>query len=89
MAARVGDREYAVLLEAPVTPQALSSRAQQVVASGLRQVEQLPQALTLKFHVTAAILPVPQLDGEATLTWVMDGLDQMTQNEKLIRNLNF
>jgi two-component system, sensor histidine kinase LadS len=90
MAARVGAREYAVLLEAPVTPQALSSRAQQVVASGLRQVEQLPAALTLKFHVTAAILPVPQLDGEATLTWVMDGLDQMTQNEKkLIRNLNF
>ena len=90
MAARVGDREYAVLLEAPVTAQALTSRAQQVVASGLRQVEALPQALTLKFHVTAAILPVPQLDGESTLQWVMDGLDQMTQDaKKLIKPLNF
>ena len=90
MAARVGEREYAVLLEAPVTTQALSSRAQQVVASGLRQVEQLPSALTLKFHVTAAILPVPQLDGEATLQWVMDGLDQMNQGaKKLIKPLNF
>jgi diguanylate cyclase (GGDEF)-like protein len=90
MAARVGEREYAVLMEAPITPQAVSSRAQQVVASGLRQVEQLPAALTLKFHVTAAVLPVPQLDGEATLQWVVDGLDQMNQDaKKLIRPLNF
>lgn len=90
MAARVGDREFAVLLEAPVTPQKVSSRAQQVVASGLRQVEALPAALTLKFHVTAAMLPLPQLDGEASLQWVLDGLDAMTQGErKLIRPLNF
>jgi diguanylate cyclase (GGDEF)-like protein len=90
MAARVGDREYAVLMEAPVTPQAVSSRAQQVVASGLRQVEQLPQALTLKFHVTAAVLPVPQLDGESTLQWVIASLDQMNQDaKKLIKPLNF
>jgi two-component system, sensor histidine kinase LadS len=90
MAARVGEREFAVLMEAPVLPEAVSSRAQQVVASGLRQVEALPQALTLKFHVTAAIVPVPQLDAEATLQWVMDGLDQMTQDaKKLIRTLNF
>ena len=90
MAARVGEREYAVLMEAPVTPQALSSRAQQVVASGLRQVEQLPAALTLKFHVTAAILPMPQLDGEGTLQWVMGALDQMNQDaKKLIKPLNF
>jgi two-component system, sensor histidine kinase LadS len=90
MAARVGDREYAVLMEAPVTPQAVSSRAQQVVASGLRQMEALPAALTLKFHVTAAVLPVSQLDGEGTLQWVLDGLDQMTQDaKKLIKPLNF
>jgi diguanylate cyclase (GGDEF)-like protein len=88
MAARVGEREYAVLMEAPVTPQTVSSRAQQVVASGLRQMEALPSALTLKFHVTTAVLPVPQLDGEATLQWVLDGLDQMTQDsKKLIRSL--
>jgi len=90
MAARVGDREYAVLMEAPVTPQAVSSRAQQVVASGLRQVDALPAALTLKFHVTAAVLPVPQLDGESTLEWVMNSLDHMSQDaKKLIKPLNF
>lgn len=90
LAARVGDREFAVLMEAPVTPQAVSSRAQQVVASGLRQMEALPAALTLKFHVTAAVLPVTQLGGEATLQWAIDGLDGIAQDaRKLIRPLNF
>lgn len=90
MAARVGEREFAVLLEAPVTRELVTSRAQQVVASGLRQIEALPAALTLKFHVTAAMLPVPELDGEGTLRWVVDGLDQMNHEaRKLIRPLNF
>jgi diguanylate cyclase (GGDEF)-like protein len=90
LAARVGEREFAVLMEAPVTQPMVTSRAQQVVASGLRQVDALPAALTLKFHVTAAILPVPELDGEGTLQWVMAGLDQMNQDaRKLIRPLNF
>lgn len=90
MAARVDQREFAVLLEAPMTPQTVTSRAQQLVASGLRQIEALPAALTLKFHVTAAMLPVPELDGEASLGWVIDGLDQMNHEvRKLIRPLNF
>jgi two-component system, sensor histidine kinase LadS len=90
MAARVGEREFAVLLEAPVLPPAVTSRAQQLVANGLRQIESLPSALTLKFHVTAAMLPVPDLDGDGTLRWVLDGLDQMNHGErKLIRPLNF
>lgn len=90
MAARVGEREFAVLLEAPMLPPTVTSRAQQVVASGLRQIEALPQALTLKFHVTAALLPVPELDGEGSLRWVIDSLDQMNHEaRKLIRPLNF
>ena len=90
MASRVGDREFAVLLEAPMLPPTVTSRAQQVVASGLRQIEALPQALTLKFHVTAALLPVPELDGEGSLRWVIDSLDQMNHEaRKLIRPLNF
>jgi len=90
LAARVGEREFAVLMEAPVTPEAVTSRAQHVVASGLRPMEALPAALTLKFHVTAAILPVSALDGEGTLSWVIEALDQITPGaKKLIRNLNF
>jgi diguanylate cyclase (GGDEF)-like protein len=90
MAARVGEREFAVLLESPITQQAVSSRAQQLVASGLRQMEALPAALTLKFHVTAAMLPNPQLDGAGTLEWVIEGLDAIEPDaRKLIKPLNF
>jgi diguanylate cyclase (GGDEF)-like protein len=89
MAARVGDREFAVLLEAPVTPQVATSRAQQIVASGLRQMPALPAALTLKFHVTVALLPDPRLDGQATLDWLLEGLDAITpETRKAIRPLN-
>lgn len=90
MAARVGEREFAVLLEAPATPEMVTSRAQQVVASGLRQVDALPAALTLKFHVTAAMLPDPRLDGAASLRWLLEGLDQFEHDaRKLIKPLNF
>ena len=90
MAARVGEREFAVLLEAPVTPETVTSRAQQVVASGLRQIDSLPAAVTLKFHVTAAVLPDPQLDGAASLQSVVEGLDQFEHDaRKLIKPLNF
>lgn len=90
MAARVGEREFCVLQEAPVTPPLVTSRAQQIVASGLRPIESLPAALTLKFHVAAALVPEPTLDGAASLQWVLDGLDQIEpEAKKLIRPLNF
>lgn len=89
-AARVGEREFAVLLECPTTREVAASRAQQVVASGLRQTEALPAALTLKFHVTVAILPDRDLDAAGSLQWALDGLDQITpEAKKLIRPLNF
>ncbi|RYY98875.1 MAG: diguanylate cyclase, partial [Comamonadaceae bacterium] len=89
LAARVGEREFAVLLECPTTHETVSSRAQQIVASGLRQIDALPAALTMKFHVTVALLPHNDFDAAATLQWVMDGLDQITPDaRKLIRPLN-
>lgn len=89
MAARVGEREFAVLMEAPVTRELATSRAQQLVASGLRQAEALPATLTLKFHVTVALLPRPQLDGAGSLQWVLDGLDAITPDaRKMIRSLD-
>jgi diguanylate cyclase (GGDEF)-like protein len=90
MAARVGENEFALLMEGPLDAAIVTSRAQQVVASGLRQTEALPAALTLKFHVTAALLPHGELDGVATLGWVLDGLDQFAADaRKLIKPLNF
>ncbi len=90
LAARVGPNEFALLLEGPIEAAAAMSRAQQVVASGLRQAEALPAALTLKFHVTVAMLPQNALGAEATLRWVQEALDQMPpDSRKMIRSINF
>lgn len=88
MAARVGPHDFALLLDGPVDTTTATSRAQQVVASGLRQTDALPAALTLKFHVAVALLPQNALDAEATLAWVMESLDQMPpDSRKMIRVL--
>lgn len=88
MAARASQVDFAVLLEAPTTLEVAVSRAQQIVASGLRQTDSLPSALTLKFHVAIGMLPHPQLDGAGSLQWVLDGLDQMgPEARKAIRTL--
>ncbi|MBL0426693.1 sensor domain-containing diguanylate cyclase [Ramlibacter alkalitolerans] len=87
MAARLGQREFALLIEAPTTREAAISRAQQLVASGLREVAALP-GVTLRYHVTWTLLPRPQLDGAATVQWAVDGLDLITpETRKAIRSL--
>ncbi|MEJ8839437.1 7TM diverse intracellular signaling domain-containing protein [Ramlibacter sp. AN1133] len=88
MSARVGPREFALLMEAPTTREAATSRAQQFVASGLRDVPALP-GVTLRYHVTWTLLPRAQLDGAATVQWAVDGLDQITpETRKAIRALD-
>ncbi len=88
MAARVGEREFAMLVEAPATREAATSRAQQVVASGLREVDALPGAI-LRFHVVVAMLPRPDLDGAGSLQHVLHELDAITPDaRKLIRWLD-
>lgn len=90
VAARVGDNEFILLLEGPTTTTAAMSRAQQVVASGLRPADALPPGLTLKFHVAVALLPDRDLDAAGSLKWVVDGVNSMAHDaRKLIRPLNF
>lgn len=90
MAARVGDHLFAVLLEGPATTQEATSRAQQLVASGLRSSDALPAGLTLKFHVAVAMLPDRQLDAEGALKWMHDAVNAIRpDSRKLIRPLNF
>jgi two-component system, sensor histidine kinase LadS len=90
LAARVGDHDFALLLEGPTTAENAMSRAQQLVASGLRSSEALPNGTTLKFHITVALLPDRDLDGAGSLKWVVDALRAMKPDaRKLIRPLNF
>jgi diguanylate cyclase (GGDEF)-like protein len=90
MAARVGDHHFAVLLEGPATAQQTASRAQQLVASGLRENEALPNGLVLKFQVASAMLPDRNLDAGAALDWLLESVNSIRpDSRKLIRPLNF
>ena len=90
LAARVGDREFALLVEGPTTPDIANDRAQQIVASGLRRSTALPPDLTLRLQVVVAMLPDQQPDAAASLQWVLAALALVRpDSRKQIRALNF
>jgi diguanylate cyclase (GGDEF)-like protein len=90
LAARVGEHEFALLLEGPTSTANAISRAQQVIASGLRSSDALPPGTTLKFHVAVALLPDKDLDSPGTMKWLLDSVNAMRPDaRKLIRPLNF
>jgi GGDEF domain-containing protein len=90
MAARVGDHQFALLIEGPATQQDVSNRAQQLVASGLRPSDALPTGVILKFYVTTALLPDRQLDADGSLKWMVESVNAIPHDSrKLIRPLNF
>jgi diguanylate cyclase (GGDEF)-like protein len=91
LTARVGEREFALLLDGPTTADGLVSRAQQLVASGLRQAPALPPDMTLRLHVVMATLPEPQHpDAASSLQWALAGLGGgRPESRKPIRALNF
>lgn len=89
LAARVGEDTFALLLDSHVSGDHAISRAQQVVASGLRPADALPPTAILRFAVTVGLLPHQELDAAATLRWALDDLGQITpEARKLIRPLN-
>lgn len=71
LAARVAERDFALLLEGPTSTDLANARAQQVVASGLRSSAALPPELTLRLQVTVAALPGEQMDAASTLQWML------------------
>lgn len=90
MAARVGERDFALLLEGPTTTERALSCAQQVVVTGLRSAPALPAGIPLKFHLTVALLPDQELDAAGSLKWALDHVAAMpTETRKSIRPLNF
>lgn len=90
LAARMGEHEFAVLVEGPTSVATATSRAQHVIASGLRPSESLPPGMNLRFHVAVALLPERDLDAGACLRWVLEGAAAMPADaRKLIRPMNF
>jgi diguanylate cyclase (GGDEF)-like protein len=90
LAARVGEREFALLIEGPTSADIASSRAQQVVAGGLRQTQALPPDVVLRLSVAVATLPDEQPDAETTLQWLSAALAAIRpEARKQIRSVNF
>jgi two-component system, sensor histidine kinase LadS len=90
LAARIGDHDFALLLEGPTPTENAMSRAQQVVAAGLRSSDALPAGTTLKFFVAVALLPDKDLYAGGSTKWLLDAVRAMSPGaRKLIRALNF
>ena len=90
LAARVGEQDFALLLEGPTTDVVAQDCATRVVANGLRESEVLPAGVTLRFHVAVAMLPHENRDAPATLQWLLGVVNDMAQDQrKSIRAANF
>jgi diguanylate cyclase (GGDEF)-like protein len=90
LAARVGERDFALLLEGPVSTAAAVASAQLLIAKGLQQSPSLPNHLFLRFHIAVAMLPDKDMDATASLAWVLDGVNAIRPDaRRAIRPLNF
>jgi two-component system, sensor histidine kinase LadS len=90
LAVRIGERDFALLLEGPTTTENATSRAQQLVASGLRHHDALPGVTILKFNIAVALLPENGLDAAASIKWLLEHLNLIPPDaRKAIRAVNF
>jgi GGDEF domain-containing protein len=90
LAARIGEHDFALLLDGPTTGQAAIAKAQQIVAQGLQHSSVLPPATTLRFHVATALLPDHELDANRCLQWLGEACNAMRADpRRAIRSLNF
>jgi len=90
VASRVGEHQFALMLEGPATPDQALACATHVVARGLRESELLPGGVTLKFHVAVAMLPDASRNGHDSLQWLQAATHEMAQEpRKSIRAVNF
>lgn len=90
IAARLDERDFALLLEGPTTTESAKSRAQQLVASGLRHHAALPSGAILKFNIAVALLPENGLDGAGSIKWLFESLNSIPPDaRKPIRSVNF
>ncbi|MDB5946066.1 MAG: diguanylate cyclase [Ramlibacter sp.] len=90
LAARVGNHEFMLLLEAPTTAETANECAQQVIARGLQHNQALPPTVTLRYNVAVAMLPDKEFDAAGSIKWLRDAVNAMLpEARRQIRPLNF
>lgn len=90
MTARIGEHDFALLIEGPSSGEAALARAQQIVARGLQEDKAMPRATPLRFHVAVALLPDNELNARRCLKWLDEACDAMRADpRRAIRAINF
>jgi two-component system, sensor histidine kinase LadS len=94
IAARVGDSEFALLIEGPVTAAQAVAAATQLAARALQPSDLLPVGSHLKLHVAIAMVPDAQCgaqpDAALHLAYMLKSLRDMPANtRKSIKTVNF
>lgn len=80
--ARVDSHHFAVLMESPCTPDEANAIATHVVAQGLRESDALSDGATLRFHIALAMLPLAEMNAEATLHELMHEISLITTDSR-------
>ncbi|MDO9403756.1 MAG: 7TM diverse intracellular signaling domain-containing protein [Polaromonas sp.] len=84
--ARVGDSQFALLLEGPISAADANQVATKILASGLRQSNQLPDAESLLFHIAVGHLSgqdgVASADAAACLSRMLQALRDMNDGSR-------
>ncbi len=92
--ARVGDSQFALLMEGPVNSDAANDVATKILASGLRPSRELPDADPLVFHIAIGYMPEPsrlvKSDAQAYLNRLLHAARDMNDgSRKAIRMIQF
>ncbi|NTV86950.1 MAG: diguanylate cyclase, partial [Burkholderiaceae bacterium] len=80
--ARVGDQQFAVLMEGPCSLDEANAMATHAVAQGLRETSDLPEGAALRFHVALCVLPLMGLDAAATLQSLLQEVELIAPNAR-------
>jgi len=82
--ARVGDTQFALLMEGPIRAEAANDVATRILASGLRPSHQLPNAEPLRFHIAIGHLgdTAHVAEAEACLARMLQALQAMNDGSR-------
>ncbi len=84
--ARVGDTQFALLMEGPITADAANDIATRLLASGLRPSSQLPDAEPLQFHIAVghmnAEVSIAPAESDAFLKRMLKALKDMNDGSR-------
>lgn len=92
--ARVGDAQFALMMEGPISAEAANDVATKLLASGLRSSSQLPDAEPLVFHIAVGHIgqdaDVAASQAEARLAHMLQAVRTMNDgSRKAIRQVKF